>query len=177
MGSLEAINAEVRLWMSSIANLRIHGNTGKTPDELFAQETLQPLNPNAYDVGTIHSQRWGVMGVEAGSAASQPYGRWRRGVGLLLGGKLSRLLQQLLPVPPHLRFEVTEGLAAGGEDSSDLTLQAHGRLAAAPGRDSTFFPSLPPVPQSEMSPAFPLPSGVHGDFLTFLVRIRRNFCY
>lgn len=57
LGSLAAINAEARLWMNSIANLRIHGDTGKTPDELFAQETLQPLNPNAYDVGTIHALR------------------------------------------------------------------------------------------------------------------------
>lgn len=57
LGSLDAINAEARLWMSSVANRRIHGDTGKTPDELFTQETLQPLNPNAYDVGTLHALR------------------------------------------------------------------------------------------------------------------------
>lgn len=57
LGSLDTINAEARLWMSSVANRRIHGDTGKTPDELFTQETLQPLNPNAYDVGTLHALR------------------------------------------------------------------------------------------------------------------------
>lgn len=57
LGSLDAINAEARLWMSSVANRRLHGDTGKTPDELFTQETLQPLNPNAYDVGTLHALR------------------------------------------------------------------------------------------------------------------------
>ncbi len=57
LGSLEAIQAEARLWMSQVANVRIHGDTGKTPDELFSQETLQPLNPNPYDLGTLHSLR------------------------------------------------------------------------------------------------------------------------
>jgi transposase len=57
LGSLDAINAEVRLWMGQVANTRIHGDTGKTPDELFAQETLRPLNPNPYDLATLHTLR------------------------------------------------------------------------------------------------------------------------
>jgi hypothetical protein len=43
--------------MDQIANLRIHGDTGKTPDELFTQESLQPLNPNPCDLGTLHTLR------------------------------------------------------------------------------------------------------------------------
>jgi hypothetical protein len=43
--------------MSQVANVRLHGDTGKTPDELSSLETLQPLNPNPYDLGTLHSLR------------------------------------------------------------------------------------------------------------------------
>ena len=57
LASLDALNAEVRLWMAQVANTRIHGDTGKSPDELFAGETLQPLNPNPYDLATLHTLR------------------------------------------------------------------------------------------------------------------------
>lgn len=55
LGSLDAINAAVRLWMGTVANARQHGETGKAPDVLFAEERLQPLNPNPYDAGTLHT--------------------------------------------------------------------------------------------------------------------------
>lgn len=59
LGCLDAINAEVRLWMNTVANLRNHGETGQAPDVLFAGEGLQPLNPNAYDAATLHTVRSG----------------------------------------------------------------------------------------------------------------------
>lgn len=57
LGSLDAINAEVRLWMGQIANTRIHGDTGRSPDELFAEETLRPLNTNPLDLASLHTLR------------------------------------------------------------------------------------------------------------------------
>ncbi len=57
LGSLDAINAEARLWMNTVANVRVHGDTGKTPDALFAEENLRPLHLNAYDTATIHPLR------------------------------------------------------------------------------------------------------------------------
>jgi len=57
LGSLDAINAEVRLWMGQIANTRIHGDTGRSPDELFAEETLRPLNTNPLDLAGLHTLR------------------------------------------------------------------------------------------------------------------------
>ncbi len=55
LGSLDAINAAARLWMDTVANARQHGETGKAPDLLFAEERLLPVNPNAFDVATLHS--------------------------------------------------------------------------------------------------------------------------
>ena len=54
-GSLDAINAAARLWMDTIANARQHGETGKAPDLLFTEEHLRPVNPNTFDVATLHS--------------------------------------------------------------------------------------------------------------------------
>ena len=48
-----------RHWLDNIANVRIHGETKKTPISLFAEDkaALRPLPPIAYDIGTIHSLR------------------------------------------------------------------------------------------------------------------------
>ena len=52
-----ALNPAARHWLETIANVRVHGQTHKTPLELFAQEKLrlQPLPPLPYDVATIRS--------------------------------------------------------------------------------------------------------------------------
>lgn len=55
LGSLEAINTEARLWMTTVANVRKHGETGNVPDLVFAEENLRALNPNPYDIASIHS--------------------------------------------------------------------------------------------------------------------------
>ena len=57
LSSLDALNAEARLWMDTVANVRVHGDTGKTPDALFAEEDLRPLHLNPYDTATIHPLR------------------------------------------------------------------------------------------------------------------------
>jgi transposase len=47
-----AIQAAARVWLDTIANVRIHGETHKRPIDLFAEEHphLQPLNAHPYDV-------------------------------------------------------------------------------------------------------------------------------
>ena len=47
-----AIQAAAQLWLDTIANLRIHGETQQRPVDLLAQERphLRPLNPNPYDI-------------------------------------------------------------------------------------------------------------------------------
>ncbi|MGH3850403.1 MAG: Mu transposase domain-containing protein, partial [Pseudonocardiaceae bacterium] len=41
---LDDLNARVRHWLDGEANVRVHGTTGKVPQELWAQETLTPVN-------------------------------------------------------------------------------------------------------------------------------------
>jgi transposase len=52
-----ALNPAVRHWLETIANVRIHGHTHKTPLELFAQEKrqLKPLSSLPYDIATVRS--------------------------------------------------------------------------------------------------------------------------
>jgi transposase len=57
LGSLDAINAAARLWMDTVANARKHGETNRIPDEVFAEERLRPVNPNAFDAATLHDVR------------------------------------------------------------------------------------------------------------------------
>jgi transposase len=47
-----AIQAAGQVWLNTIANVRIHGETHQRPIDLFAQERpqLRQLNPNPYDV-------------------------------------------------------------------------------------------------------------------------------
>ena len=52
-----ALNPAARHWLETIANVRLHGQTHKTPLELFEEEKLKlkPLAPMPYDVATIRS--------------------------------------------------------------------------------------------------------------------------
>jgi transposase len=56
---LDALNAAVRDWMDSIANVRIHGETRKQPLELFAVEKahLKALPPLPADTGVTDTVR------------------------------------------------------------------------------------------------------------------------
>jgi hypothetical protein len=50
-----AVQAAAQLWLDSIANVRIHGETQKRPVDLLAQEraALRPLNPHPYDIAQV----------------------------------------------------------------------------------------------------------------------------
>ena len=52
-----AIQAAAQLWLDTIANVRIHGETQQRPVDLLAQERphLQPLNPHTYDIAQTKS--------------------------------------------------------------------------------------------------------------------------
>ena len=56
---LDALNAGVRQWMDTIANVRIHGETRKKPLEVFATEKphLKPLPPLPADTGVTYTVR------------------------------------------------------------------------------------------------------------------------
>ncbi len=52
-----ALNPTARQWLETVANVRIHGTTHKTPVELFTLEkpSLTPLSVHSYDVATVRS--------------------------------------------------------------------------------------------------------------------------
>jgi hypothetical protein len=54
-----AVNPAAEVWLATIANVRIHGETHQRPVDLFQEEQalLRPLNPMPYDLGSIKSQR------------------------------------------------------------------------------------------------------------------------
>jgi transposase len=51
LAEFTAIQAAAKLWLDTIANVRIHHETRQRPDDLLVQERphLKPLNPNSYD--------------------------------------------------------------------------------------------------------------------------------
>lgn len=54
-----AVNPAARVWLETIANVRIHGETRERPIDRFAKERacLRPLPSHPYDIGTVHSLR------------------------------------------------------------------------------------------------------------------------
>ena len=59
LSDFSAINPAAQLWLDSVANVRIHGETGQRPIDLFEQEKahLLPRNRAAYDVARIGTAR------------------------------------------------------------------------------------------------------------------------
>jgi len=57
--TFDAINPAARLWLETIANVRIHGETRRKPIEMFEEEkgSLMPLPPYPYDIGVIKEVR------------------------------------------------------------------------------------------------------------------------
>ena len=51
------VNPAARVWLDTVANLRLHGSTKQQPVELFKGEKLKPLPLLPYDVGVIHPVR------------------------------------------------------------------------------------------------------------------------
>jgi hypothetical protein len=57
--SFDAINPAARLWLDTVANVRIHGETRRKPIEMFQEEisSLRPLPAHIYDIGAISEVR------------------------------------------------------------------------------------------------------------------------
>lgn len=53
----QAINPAARHWLETVANVRVHGQTRQTPQELFGQEKLQPLHPLPYETAVLETVR------------------------------------------------------------------------------------------------------------------------
>lgn len=54
-----AVNPAAQVWLDTIANVRIHGETHQRPVDLFVEERprLRPLNPMPYDIASVKSLR------------------------------------------------------------------------------------------------------------------------
>lgn len=61
LAEFSAINPAAQLWLDTVANVRIHGETRRRPIDVFQEEQpyLQPLNPMSYDIGRIETPRAG----------------------------------------------------------------------------------------------------------------------
>ena len=57
LADFQAINPAARHWLDTVANLRVHGQTQKPPQELFSQEKLLPLHPLAYQAAVVEPVR------------------------------------------------------------------------------------------------------------------------
>jgi len=61
LSEFSAINPAAQIWLDTVANVRIHGETRRRPIDLFQEEQprLRPLNPMPYDIGRIETARPG----------------------------------------------------------------------------------------------------------------------
>jgi len=53
----QALYPAAKLWLDTVANVRIHGETRKKPVEMLLSERLLPLLQYSYDVATVSSVR------------------------------------------------------------------------------------------------------------------------
>ena len=57
LSDFQIVNPAARAWLETVANVRVHGQTQKTPLELFAQEKLKPLHPLPYQAAVVDTVR------------------------------------------------------------------------------------------------------------------------
>lgn len=59
IASFDALNAAAKIWMDTIANVRIHGETRERPIDRYQQEVqqLHVLPAVPFDIGTVHQLR------------------------------------------------------------------------------------------------------------------------
>jgi hypothetical protein len=57
LSAFEIVNPAARAWLDTVANVRVHGQTRKTPQELFALEKLQALHPLPYQAAAVDTVR------------------------------------------------------------------------------------------------------------------------
>ena len=57
LSDFQIVNPAARHWLDTVANVRVHAQTHKTPQELFAQEKLRPLHPLPYEAAVLETVR------------------------------------------------------------------------------------------------------------------------
>lgn len=59
LGDVTTLNAEARIWLETVANVRLHGETKRTPLELLAEEraALRPLPASPYEAALVRTVR------------------------------------------------------------------------------------------------------------------------
>jgi transposase len=57
LSDFQIVNPAARHWLDTVANVRVHRQTQKTPQELFAQEKLKPLHPLPYETSVLETLR------------------------------------------------------------------------------------------------------------------------
>ena len=57
LSDFKIINPAARSWLDHVANVRVHGHTRKTPQELYLQEKLNPLHPVPYEAAFVDTVR------------------------------------------------------------------------------------------------------------------------
>ena len=57
LSDFNIINPAARYWLDNVANVRVHGQTQKAPQELFSQEKLKPLHPLPYEAAALDTVR------------------------------------------------------------------------------------------------------------------------
>jgi transposase len=59
LADFSAVNPAARVWLDTIANVRLHGETHRRPIDLFEEERgkLRALNPSPYDVARLFTVR------------------------------------------------------------------------------------------------------------------------
>ncbi len=57
LSDFQIVNPAARHWLDTVANVGVHGQTHKTPQELFAQEKLLPLHPLPYEAAVLETVR------------------------------------------------------------------------------------------------------------------------
>ena len=57
LSDFQLVNPAARAWLDTVANVRVHGQTHQTPQELFAREKLKPLHPLPYEAARLDTVR------------------------------------------------------------------------------------------------------------------------
>ena len=57
LADFQAVNLAALHWLETVANVRLHGQTQETPQELFLQEKLKPLHPLPYQATVVTTVR------------------------------------------------------------------------------------------------------------------------
>jgi hypothetical protein len=55
--SLDDLNRQVRHWLDTVANIRVHGTTHEQPRQRLAQEGLKPINPIPFEEVDRHARK------------------------------------------------------------------------------------------------------------------------